>query len=168
MIGGVQKRDLKSRHIDYNHYIVCGDFNINLLQCDIYVDATGSTLVNRNLPNRFSSFSNSSLLDRPFVSDIRLLLLLSYHINIIYLGSEYRDYKSVRVDQLIYSISYSNLQHYWLETTVDRKLDFLVTCLNELFDSQVPVLKITTKIVSCPWYNDNIKLCIRRRNRFHN
>lgn len=67
--------------IDYEFYVICGDFNVNLLLNDSYavklrehVSTSGLAVVNKLLPTRFSNNSNPSLLDYFITSSLNHVL----------------------------------------------------------------------------------------------
>ena len=68
--------------IDYDHYIVCGDINLNLLLKDNLandfvhnINELGLNLANITVPTRFAHNVNPSLLDIIAVSDVSIILL---------------------------------------------------------------------------------------------
>lgn len=179
------------RHlIDYDHYITCGDFNVDLLIDDKYseeltdyVNSVGLSIVNCQMPTRFSSNSEPSLLDLFIISDASLLLLfdqlsfVSDH-DLLFCAIDvnlnrdetsrtitYRDYNSINYTSLFVEMSSLNLTDCWYQTTVDGKLDILLSTLQELYNRHVPIRSFSVKTRSCPWYNAAVKNAIRERNR---
>lgn len=74
--------DFNQRAIDYDFFVTCGDFNVNILNkdkikddfCDL-VSLAGLSFVNREQPTRFSPNCCPSLIDCMLVSDESLIML---------------------------------------------------------------------------------------------
>lgn len=182
--------DLNNCLIEYDHYITCGDFNVNLLTEDKFseelvdfVSSAGLTIVNNQMPTRFDPTFSPSLLDLILISDSSLLLLfdqisfvsdhdllfctLNIHLNrnetsrII----TFRDYNSIDFPSLFSELCASNLTDCWYESTVDRKLDVFLSTLQDIYNRHVPMRSFNVKNCSCPWYTAAVRQSIRERNR---
>lgn len=176
--------------IEYERFVVCGDFNVNLLLNDSYanklldhVAAAGLAVVNKLVPTRYAQNSNPSLLDLvitssldhvikfdqiSFISDHDLIFCafdLSFNCPANPVSFMYRDLKSVNVNNLSADLSNVNWDECWFVETVDAKLDFLNK--TKLFDVHVPLRIVRAMKSSCPWYNSKVRAAILTRNRLY-
>lgn len=184
--------DLSNHLIDYDFYIACGDFNINLLnldqRCEGFLDnicSTGLSVVNSNVPTRFAPNSTPSLLDLFISSDIKRVLLfdqisfISDHdlifcsLDVHFQKNEcskiitYRDFKSINMNLLVHDFQSANYSACWYEPTVDGKLSALMAILQDLYNKHVPIRSFVITNVSCPWFTASIQQSIRDRNKYH-
>lgn len=185
--------DMKTYVINYDYYLICGDFNVNLLNKDRFsdnlcnmIDSLGLEIVNSRLPTRFSPGNSPSLLDLFLVSDSRLclfydqisfvsdhdLIFCTIGVNLSRaetpLVVNYRDYKS-----LDYSLLYSDLAlvdwtNCWYQPTVDGKLNNLLHILENMYERHVPLRSVRVRNNECPWYSQVVKQSFRERNRLYN
>lgn len=185
--------DFSQHVINYDFYVVCGDFNANLLIEDTcseelrdLVGSVGLTIVNDRMPTRFSPNCRPSLLDLILLSDLKLmtlfdqisfvsdhdLLFCTLSINLNRIKSSrlvtYRDYNGVDFNSLYSELSLSNITDCWYQSTVDDKLDVFISTLQNIFNRHVPQRSFSIKNCSCPWYTSTVKASIRERNRCYN
>lgn len=184
-----------SRHvIDYDFFVTCGDFNVNILNedrnkndlCD-FVNSVGLSFVNENLPTRFSPNCNPSLIDYILISDQQLLLLfdqlsfVSDHdllfcsLNVNLNRTEvppryitYRDFKSINYQSLFYDLSNESWSDCWYLTSVDDKLKVFLQKFQNIYNRHVPTRTICIESNSCPWFTFAVNRAICYRNRCHN
>ena len=139
--------DFDCRITNYDFYVTCGDFNINLFHEDNYSDAlkdyvssAGLSIVNTQTATRFAPNCNPSLLDIFLLSNMRSLLLfdqisfVSDHdllfctVNITFDGDDstreitYRDFKQINYQMLSCDLGNINMSSCWQEATVDGKV----------------------------------------------
>lgn len=185
--------DFKNHIIDYDFFITCGDFNVNLMVKDTISDelldhfsSVGMTVVNDIIPTRFSSNSRPSLLDLFVLSDPNLLLLYdqisfvsdhdllfcTFNINLCRNNNTrlitYRDYNSIDFPSLFSEVSDLTWNDCWYQPSVDGKLDVFLTTLRGVYDRHVPERSFYVKNSSCPWYTSAVKESIRNRNLCYN
>lgn len=184
--------DLNNHLIEYDFYIACGDFNINILnpdqRCEAFLDnicSTGLSVVNSTMPTRFSPNSNPSLLDLFISSDTKKVLLfdqisfISDH-DLIFCSLDfdfqkneeskiitYRDFKSINMNLLLHDLQSANYSACWYEPTVDGKLFVLMSILQDLYNRHVPICSFVIRNASCPWFTATIHRSIRQRNKHH-
>lgn len=186
--------DFSDYVIDYDFYVTCGDFNINILNedrnanvlCDL-VNSVGLSFVNENLPTRFSHNCHPSLIDYILISDKKLLLLfdqlsfVSDHdllfctLDVIIGRTEvplqyitYRDFKSINYQSLFHDLSNESWTDCWYLTSVDDKLKLFLKKFQDIYNKHVPTKTICIENNTCPWFTSAVKRAIRYRNRCHN
>lgn len=182
--------ELSRYAIAYDCYIACGDFNVNLLNEDRHsnelrdhVSALGFTIINNDVPTRFSPNCNPSLLDLFLLSDRSLLLLfdqisfISDHdllfcsVNVCLNRDSsprlvtFRDFNSIDYPMLHSALSETDFTDCWYQPTVDGKLDALLLAIQNIFNMHVPLRSYFVKNCSCPWYTARIRQSIRDCNR---
>lgn len=172
--------------LDYERYIICGDFNVNLLVNDSYtsklydkVSEGGLVIVNKSLPTRYANNANPSLLDIFISSDLKHILkfdqifFVSDH-DLIFCSLDvalnrrpvdvtftYRDFKSINVSELFCDLSRVCWDDCWFYESVDKKLDFLNRNLLAVFNVHVPIRSVRPMNPSCPWYTRKVCLAIK-------
>lgn len=172
--------------LGYDHIILTGDFNANILE-DTYLQedmsSIGLNLVNNNTPTHFTSTS-STLLDLCFVSKNSHLLLFdqlsasmfSRH-DLIYISYdfkflnntqsqnfEYRDFKNIDYMSLGAELSLIDWNYIFRTSAVDEQLNFLNQNLQYLYEKYV---SIKSKVIrnNKPWFTPEVENLISERNR---
>lgn len=161
----------------YEHIIVCGDFNANLLKADSIscqllnaVSATGLAVMNSTYPTRYSPNDTPSLLDLLIVANPPKVLLLdqlpldgisdhdlifaTYDIDFTHstipLTFQFRDYKAININSLGFHASCMPWDDCKYVPNVDEKLGCIQSRISELCESQVPLKKIHIRNKKCP------------------
>lgn len=172
----------------YEHPIIVGDFNINLLhkssRVDKFLDLTNNFGLSKigTEPTCFSSTS-SSLLDYFLVRDVTRikyngqlccgglsdhdLIYMSYDIFVPnYLGKKitYRDYKNVDLRRLVSDFYFLSWENIYLKTNPDDMIDILNENLLFLFNRHVKLRSIICKQDKPKWFNANIEMAMVDRN----
>lgn len=151
----------------YEHVLVCGDFNIDLLQkdlrCEKFIDdisAAGLVIMNQHA-TRFAPNCKPSLLDLVCVGDFKYvnhneqlslagisdhdLLFLSYNINLrksdVARELVFRDFKNIDISSLDKGASSTNWESIWFLADVNDKLKHFNMFVNSLFEKHIPLRK---------------------------
>lgn len=181
---------LSSCVIDFDHFVLCGDFNINILNRDNLADKfvdnineVGFNIVNSSIPTRFSNNACPSLLDIFVVSDISSVLIfdqisfisdhdlifctlnINFTLDIVENTFYFRDYKSINFDALHFDASLINWSDCRFFSSVNDKLDFFISKINNLFDSHVPFRAGRVQNIACPWFTNHVKSALKNRHK---
>ena len=178
--------------LQYEKIIVCGDFNINLLNNDpkarLFIDniASCGLLVVNNLPTRYGINCSPALLDLVLCSNTSLSIHfdqislggISDHDMLVYVcdfnlhevlqkETVFYDFKSINIEMLYYECSLIDWNSIWLLPDVNSKLELFNEIITHLFDKFVPK-KIIKQFNSKPfWYNSLVKDYTKKRNKLY-
>lgn len=170
--------------VSYSDVIIAGDFNSNLL-----VETSLSEImlafhllpVNNSRPTHFSS-TTCTLLDVLFVSNSKKVLLydqlsapaFSKH-DIIFMTYDfsmdnparqftYRDFNNINIFNLVSDLDGILWDQIFYLPSPDEQVSFLNKCILYLYNKHVPIITKTVRARARPWFNDDIKLLIQRRD----
>lgn len=177
--------------INYNHLIIAGDLNLNLLDENdppikqfianldslhlfptnttqpTHFTATNSTLLDIFLVNKPAYINFYGQLDAPGFSKHDLIFLF-YNIetvrNVVNNVIQYKDFKAIDKNSLLTDVLCSNLESIYYMPTVDDQVQFFTNTINNLFTTHVPLKTVVLRNKNCPWYNSRIELLISKRN----
>jgi len=170
--------------LPYSNIIVTGDFNSNALaETDLTNEmrCLGLSLVNSIYPTHFQGIS-STLLDLFFVEDVRNVLLfdqlsvpvfskhdlvfLKYNFQLTESENEkwYRDFKNIDLHLLNADLVNINWDQIFFMTNIDDQCCLIESNIRNLFNKHVPLKKRLVKFCDTPWFNDDIKSEINKRN----
>lgn len=172
--------------VSYNHIILTGDMNCNLLE-DLSIadklESLGLFATNTSVPTHFTSTS-STLLDVMYVSEIKRSVLydqlsapnfskhdLIYMIYDVPLSREkrpksitFRDFKNINYSELTNEIDLINWSVIYHTSIVDQQISYLNEFIQYLFNKYVPLKTKILKSPSTPWFNNRISNLIQIRN----
>jgi len=173
---------------NFTDILITGDFNSNVLIEKTLVDdmlSHGMHIVNDKSPTHFSRTS-STLLDLFFTSQKQNILLfdqisapnfskhdlimLIYDFNCKKTPDSYtfRDFKNIDNELLMTCMNFIDWDQIYFMTSIDDKVAFLESCLNELFNCFVPLKTVKLKNNGNPWFTVEIKQKIVKRNLVYN
>ena len=170
----------------YNNIIITGDFNCNILNNNDFTNdmmSVGLNSCNDIFPTHFSKHSNS-LIDLIFIDDLTKrflydqvscptfsrhdLIFLAYDFQFAHLPTpkhiKFRDYKNidyVALSNAIDNVEWPNMYHL---NIIDEKIDWFQNKLFWLFNTYVPEKTLTLPKNNKPWFNNNIKQLIKKRD----
>lgn len=180
--------------IFYEHIILCGDFNVDLLRNDalanhLYDDlnSCGLKTVNDTWPTRFAPNRRPALLDLMCSSNDSAtihfdqfslagvsdhdLLFLACDIDLNYTFTDdhfyYRDFKRINNERLYNDAASFNWNNCWLYSDVNDKLICLCNNIMLLFEKHVPLRKLKINNSTKPWFNKDVKTAIKLRDTLH-
>ena len=162
---------------EYEHIVLCGDFNVNVLNIDNVssdflnsVALTGLSIVNSVAPTRFGKNSPPSLLDMFLVSNKSIvnhfdqisfisdhdLIFSSFDIQLthstITTSFSFRNFKAIDFPSLYNELMSTDWQSCTLADTVDDELFVLSSEIKRIFDKFVPIKTVNSKKSTCPWF----------------
>lgn len=175
----------------YDNILLIGDFNIDLctnreFADKIYLLNTIDSLNLEILPldPTFHLPNSDTLLDLMIVNNRQRVKTfgqtavsgISYH-DLIYIELDLtvkmrtsnhrliiRDFKNIKVDELISECSNISWQDLFDSDSIDVKVKILINRLSSLYEKYVPEKKISNKKNSCPWLNQNIRKLMNDRD----
>ena len=178
--------------LQYEKIVVCGDFNINLLNDDhkarMFLNSITSCglLVVNNLPTRYGQNCTPALLDLVLCSSSSLSIHfdqltlggLSDHDMLIYVcdfnfqhdsqnEKIVHDFKSINMDMLFTECLQIDFTMIWRLSDVNEKLDLFNNIVVYLYEKFVPKKVIKQRKSKPPWYNSSVKDSIKTRNKFY-
>ena len=184
--------EISSIIIEYDHFLVCGDFNINMLRQDSnsinlsdQVSSVGLSFVNTLIPTRFCNNSTPSLLDIILVSNLSLvlffdqitfvsdhdLLFCTFDIEFNRVDCQtsfsYYDYHGIVMSELVTDAMLVDWSCCWNSVCVDEKLAYFVSAVKGLFSRHVPMRTVKKNSNCCPWINYRVISAIKLRNKLH-
>lgn len=184
---------LESFIISYEHIIVCGDFNVDLLKRDStsfqLLDAiagSGLNVINK-YPTRYAPNCSPSLLDLIIVSEPTNIILndqlcfdgISDHdlvfctYGIDFSHSQvpstftFRNFKALDVEAFYIDASSVTWSDCYNLVHVDNKLNFIYNHVKRLFETHVPLKTVRIQNEKCPWYNFEVKNAIKSRRKYY-
>lgn len=175
----------------YEHILLCGDLNADLLSPDAYtltllnnLSSSALSLINPiNQPTRFAANCAPSLLDLMCASDVSNvihfeqlslsgisdhdMLCITYNLQFSKTIPEtyfqYRDFKRINFGALYDECCSIPWNECWYLSDVNLKLEFFNTTVSYLFNKYVPERKVKVKNPRLPWFDSNVKTAISER-----
>lgn len=171
----------------YQHIIICGDLNINLLRpsrassdYQAAILGLGLEIVNTKLPTHFQG--EPSLLDHMLVSEMSRIVkyqqlstpYFSNHdlifavfdvaaMDDVHEYYSYRDYKNIDFNALCATLSSSNFTPL-LMLPIDDGINYFQNQLNSMFDTFAPLVTKKKVDPKSPWMTSDIMYLRRRRD----
>ena len=178
--------------MNYDFLMLCGDFNINLLNngsasTDLVdlLQANGLSIVNKVMPTRFNRNCVPSLLDYFIVSDLNKVVLfdqinfvsdhdlifcsfdLPFNSEVEPVFQTFYDYKHIDFASLYDDALQIDWEECFFVCSVDEKLSVFTNQIRGLMDRHLPLRTVRIDNPSCPWFTSSVKEAIKRRSKLH-
>ncbi|XP_075155471.1 uncharacterized protein LOC142228831 [Haematobia irritans] len=168
----------------YNDVIICGDFNSNLLVDKILstsMNTFGLYSINTTIPTHYTHTGNT-LIDAIFVNCLNKILLydqlsaptfskhdllfMTYDAKFRQKRIEYelRDFRRLNynlLNKMVNNIAWDNIYYF---DDVEDQVNFMQQNISTLFNASVPLKIIKSKPKQQPWFNQEIKTSISKRD----
>lgn len=178
----------------YTHFLMLGDFNINLSTDRVFYEKTQFLDLVRSIDLKILPFqpthhlpNSDTWLDLLLCNDLSIvnnfgqvsLAGLSYH-DMIYVELnlkvkiktnkekiKFRDYKNMNSDLLKQECALLEWNDLYLSNNIDCKVELFSNKINNLFEKFVPEREVLSKKRPCPWISNEIRSQMIERDKVY-
>lgn len=173
----------------YPNAIIIGDFNIDLLKPKNNLGCLNDNfkLINHFCPTHYWPNANPSLIDIALTRNLDCVKLFS-HYNLLptthhdmllisygicpKMGKiknefSYHNYDKIKHNELIHHASKFDWSHFYESIEINEKVNIIYKFYNTLFTSHVPLVKVKIKSSTKSWFNRELTILIKERNKFY-